>query len=135
MQAEAPDAKLLREMREALFGREDAPQAKFHTHWELDVAASHKAGKRIERPTPYITLIYPESRHSQMSKRATKAQIAKFHREFALYEQEIRHGNQDPYEGWQDVPSDETGQSHGDMGGDRVVFAPVRTRRGIKQAG
>lgn len=105
---------VLREMEYSLWGKRQKEKAVFTTGHKLDVDASKAAGKRVSRSVPYIAITYPGQRDFH-SKPATQAQIQKYPEAFAKYQEDIRRGNQEPYEGWVELGGAPDRQEHGEM--------------------
>jgi len=116
MEVDKLTPELLKEMTAGLFGEEEKPQPKFYTGASLDVEASVAAGRRIEHKVPYL-MVRHNGYKDAISKKATKAQIAKYPQAFERYKEEIRNGKQAPYEGWQELGSPQPGQEHRNLEG------------------
>lgn len=140
-----PTPEIVQEMNDCVFGKIAKPVVKFKTHMWLDVQASideeERTGihKRIERPLPFVKLEFHGNK-SGIYQRATEQDIRKYAREFAAYQEEIRHGRETPYEGWQDVGGSQSGQQHGSVGEPdertRAVIVPQRGKlRQVRKAG
>lgn len=141
MQIDKPEASVIAEFKEAVWGKEEKPRAIFKTHMMLDVTASQEAGRRIERPTPYMALKFPGNPKSLMFRRASAADIAKYAEAFAAYQEEIRNGNEAVYEGWEDVRTDTDRRTQQHQPGSEVTipigaaFSRRRAEAGGTQAG